>query len=177
MMPMMRFFRHGDGTFAHFNGMGPTLPDLMATILAYDDARGAPLANAPHSGYQRVEIGEMVLLMDTGAPPPINVSQEAHAGCLSFELSHGLQRIVVNCGLPANQPRDLAAGGARHRGAFDRGVQRHLVVPLSRRRLVQAPARHADRQRPDPTSRSPARSAATPSSCAPRTTATPTASR
>ena len=44
MMPMMRFFRHGDGTFAHFNGMGPTLPDLMATILAYDDARGAPLS-------------------------------------------------------------------------------------------------------------------------------------
>ena len=43
MMPMLRFFRHGDGTFAHFNGMGPTLPDLLATILAYDDARGAPL--------------------------------------------------------------------------------------------------------------------------------------
>jgi uncharacterized heparinase superfamily protein len=100
MMPMMRFFRHGDGTFAHFNGMGPTLPDLMATILAYDDARGAPLANATHSGYQRIEIGEMVLLIDTGPPPPLTVSQEAHAGCLSFELSHGLQRIVVNCGLP-----------------------------------------------------------------------------
>ena len=133
-------------------------------------------SNAPHSGYQRVELGEMVLLMDAGGPPPISVSQEAHAGCLSFELSHGLQRIVVNCGLPANQPRDLAAGGARHRGAFHRGVQRHIVVPLSRRRLVQAPARHADRQRPEPTSRSPARSAATPSSCARRTTATPTAS-
>src|SRR5262249_22970080 len=54
MMPMMRFFRHGDGTFAHFNGMGPTQPDLLATILAHDDARGAPLANAPHSGYQRI---------------------------------------------------------------------------------------------------------------------------
>ncbi len=46
-----------------------------------------------------------------------------------------------------DQPRDLAAGGARHRRAFHRGVQRHVVVPLSRRRLVQAPARHADRQR------------------------------
>jgi uncharacterized heparinase superfamily protein len=100
MMPMMRFFRHGDGSFAHFNGMGPTLPDIMATILAYDDARGAPLSNAPHSGYQRIEAGEMVMLMDSGGAPPIGVSQEAHAGCLSFELSHGLQRIVVNCGLP-----------------------------------------------------------------------------
>ena len=24
MMPMLRFFRHGDGNFALFNGMGPT---------------------------------------------------------------------------------------------------------------------------------------------------------
>ena len=67
MMPMLRFFRHGDGNFAHFNGMGPTQPDLIATILAYDDARGAPLANAPHSGYQRVEAKDLLVLMDTGA--------------------------------------------------------------------------------------------------------------
>ncbi|MSP45966.1 MAG: heparinase [Xanthobacteraceae bacterium] len=117
MMPMMRFFRHGDGVFAHFNGMGPTLPDLMATILAHDDARGAPLANAPHSGYQRIEVGELVLLMDTGAPPPLNISQEAHAGCLSFELSQGLQRIVVNCGLPGTNRetwRQVARATAAH---------------------------------------------------------------
>ena len=57
MMPMLRFFRHGDGNFALFNGMGPTPTDLLTTILAYDDARGAPVANAPHSGYQRLESG------------------------------------------------------------------------------------------------------------------------
>src|SRR5712691_5997827 len=43
MMPMLRFFRHGDGNLAHFNGMGPTPVDLLATVLAYDDARGAPV--------------------------------------------------------------------------------------------------------------------------------------
>ena len=100
MMPMLRFFRHGDGTFALFNGMGPTSPELLATILAYDDARGEPVANAPHSGYQRIQAGSTVLLMDTGVPPPIAVSADAHAGCLSFELSAKHQRIVVNCGLP-----------------------------------------------------------------------------
>src|SRR4029079_1046822 len=93
MMPMLRFFRHGDGNFAHFNGMGVTQPDLLATVLAYDDARGAPLSAAPHSGYQRVETAGAVLLMDTGKPPPIAYSQEAHAGCLSFELSSRNQRI------------------------------------------------------------------------------------
>ena len=34
IMPMLRFFRHGDGNFAQFNGMGPTSVDLLATVLA-----------------------------------------------------------------------------------------------------------------------------------------------
>ena len=101
MMPMLRFFRTADGNFALFNGMGPTPVDLLATVLAYDDARGTPVASASHSGYQRIEAGETALLMDTGKPPPIGLSQEAHAGCLSLELSWRHNRIVVNCGLPA----------------------------------------------------------------------------
>jgi len=100
MMPMLRFFRHGDGNFALFNGMGPTSPELLATILAYDDARGEPVTNAPHSGYQRVQAGSTILLMDAGVPPPLSASGDAHAGALSFELSAKHQRIVVNCGLP-----------------------------------------------------------------------------
>jgi uncharacterized heparinase superfamily protein len=117
MMPMLRFFRHGDGNFALFNGMGPTPTDLLTTILAYDDARGAPLANAPHSGYQRVESAGTVVVMDAGRPPPMAVSQEAHAGCLSFELSARQNRIVVNCGLPATSRegwRQVARATAAH---------------------------------------------------------------
>lgn len=117
MMPMLRFFRHGDGNFALFNGMGPTSPDLLATVLAYDDARGAPIANSPHSGYQRMHAGDMLVIMDTGGPPPLNVSQEAHAGCLSFELSSRQHRIVVNCGLPAINKetwRQVARATAAH---------------------------------------------------------------
>lgn len=101
MMPMLRFFRHDDGNFALFNGMGPTAPDLIATILAYDDVRGEPVSNAPHSGYQRLKINNLLVLMDTGTPPPMAMSQEAHAGCLAFEFGAGSQRIVVNCGVPA----------------------------------------------------------------------------
>jgi uncharacterized heparinase superfamily protein len=101
MMPMLRFFRHADGNFAQFNGMGPTQVDLLATVLAYDDARGTPVSNAPHSGYQRVDAGQTAVLMDTGRPPPIALSQEAHAGCLSFELSWKQHRLVINCGLPS----------------------------------------------------------------------------
>jgi len=118
MMPMLRFFRHSEGTFAHFNGMGPTPADLLLTLLAYDETRGAPLSNAPHSAYQRLEAGGAVLIMDTGRAPPIELSLEAHAGCLAFEFSTAKQNLlVVNCGMPPTSReewRQLARSTAAH---------------------------------------------------------------
>ncbi|PWB63654.1 MAG: heparinase [Bradyrhizobiaceae bacterium] len=143
MMPMLRFFRHGDGSFGLFNGMGPTAPDLLATVLAYDDARGAPVTNAPHAGYQRLQGGETVMLVDTGRPPPLAMSQEADAGCLSFELSSKTYRIVVNCGLPATSRetwREVARATAAHSTVTfnDTSSARFLATgPL--RRLVGSP--------------------------------------
>jgi uncharacterized heparinase superfamily protein len=101
MMPMLRFFRHGDGAVALFNGMSGTPSDLIATLLAYDDTHGAPMASMPHTGFQRLDAGQLTVIIDTGPPPPPNVSQEAHAGCLSFEMSSGPSRIVINCGMPS----------------------------------------------------------------------------
>jgi uncharacterized heparinase superfamily protein len=118
MMPMLRFFRHSDGTFAHFNGMGVTPAERLLTLLAYDESRGAPLSNAPYSAYQRLEAGGGVLIMDTGRAPPIETSFDAHAGCLSFEFSSPKQSlIVVNCGMPATARADwrpLARSTAAH---------------------------------------------------------------
>ncbi len=117
MMPMLRFFRQGDGSFAHFNGCGDTPSDQLATVLAYDDVRGAPLTHAPHSGYQRIEAGDAILLVDAGKPPPVEFSTDAHAGCLSFELSVGRQRLINNCGVPvasAGPLRRLSRTTAAH---------------------------------------------------------------
>jgi uncharacterized heparinase superfamily protein len=117
MMPMLRFFRHGDGNFALFNGMSATPSDLLATLLAYDDAHGAPMANMPHTGFQRLDAGPTTLIIDTGPPPPPGVSHDAHAGCLSFELSSGISRIVTNCGMPTtgrDNWRPFARGTAAH---------------------------------------------------------------
>jgi uncharacterized heparinase superfamily protein len=55
--------------------------------------------------------------MDTGRPPPLALSQEAHAGCLSFELSCNQHRLVINCGLPAVNKenwRQVARATAAH---------------------------------------------------------------
>src|SRR3954454_24772855 len=117
MMPMLRFFRHGDGSFALFNGMSGTPSDLLATLLAYDDTHGTPMVNMPHTGYQRLDAGAMTIIMDTGPPPAASVSHDAHAGCLSFELSSGISRIVTNCGMPTtgrDNWRPFARGTAAH---------------------------------------------------------------
>lgn len=117
MLPMLRLLRHGDGSLASFNGMGVTPADVLATVLAYEDARAKPLFNAPYSGYQRVEAGSSVLIVDTGRPPPAEFSRRAHAGALSFEFSTGSQRLIINCGAPANdQPaaRSAARATAAH---------------------------------------------------------------
>nr|WP_205790282.1 heparinase II/III family protein [Microvirga makkahensis] len=100
MLPMVRMFRHGDGTLSHFNGMGVTAADHLATLLTYDDMRSQPIQHAPHTGYERMEAGRSLLVVDVGRPPPTALSTEAGAGCLSFEFSSASQRIVVNCGTP-----------------------------------------------------------------------------
>jgi len=117
MMPMLRFFRQGDGSLAHFNGIGDTATDQLATVLAYDDVRGVVPNNAPHSGYQRIEAGGTILIVDGGRPPPIEFSLAAHAGCQSFEMSVGHRRLIVNCGVPSpdnTSLRRLARTTAAH---------------------------------------------------------------
>ena len=100
-MPMVRFFRLGDGTLARFNGAGATATDSLATVLAYDDTEGAPLTAAPNSGYVRIERGTTLVIADIAAAPPASVSTNAHAGCFSFELSSGEYPLIVNCGAPS----------------------------------------------------------------------------
>lgn len=106
MLPALRFFRHQDGSLAHFNGMGATIADRVAAILRHDDTAGAPLFDARHSGYQRMVAGQTTIIADTGPLPPMDLSADAHAGCLSFEMSSGRQQIIVNSGIDSYGPDD-----------------------------------------------------------------------
>jgi len=98
MTPMLRFFRHGDGALALFNGGFEDHRDRIAATLTASGTRGRQPRQAPASGFTRLSGGKTVILMDTGLPPAEPLSRRSHAGLLSFELSSGRQRIVVNCG-------------------------------------------------------------------------------
>jgi uncharacterized heparinase superfamily protein len=107
MMPMLRMMRHADGGIALFNGMGPTRTDLLAAILAQDDTMAPPLLNAPYGGYQRVEAGESVLLVDCAKAPKPPLAGRAHAAPAAFEFSSDNHRIIINCGVPPDHRADM----------------------------------------------------------------------
>ena len=117
MLPALRFFRHQDGSLARFNGMGATIHDRIVAILRHDDTAGSPPLHATHSGYERLAMGGTTVIADTGTAPPIDVANQAHAGCLAFEMSSGRQHYIVNAGIDtygAADLRPLARATAAH---------------------------------------------------------------
>jgi uncharacterized heparinase superfamily protein len=117
IMPMLRFFRTCDGTLTRFNGVGPTPTDALATVLAYDDVKGAPVRSATSSGYVRLECGPTLFICDIGPTPAPSLSMTAHAGFLSFEMSSGDSPMIVNCGSPSvdhDEWRPFARSTAAH---------------------------------------------------------------
>jgi uncharacterized heparinase superfamily protein len=96
MAPMLRAYRHGDGALALFNDSVEEEPWLIDLVLAQSGTKGRAQANAPHAGFRRVQAGRTLLITDHGAPA--RHGRRAHAGTLSFELSAGKERLIVNCG-------------------------------------------------------------------------------
>jgi uncharacterized heparinase superfamily protein len=98
----LKVLTHPDGGLALFKDS--TEDDANAIMLALmraDAASGLEardLAQLPQTGFQRMVAGRSVLIADTGAPPPRGLDGHAHAGTLSFEFSHGAERMIVNCG-------------------------------------------------------------------------------
>lgn len=109
MLDMLKFMRLGDGRLARFNGLGVARPAELATVLAYDNRPGIVQTEAPNSRYVRLEREALVLLLDAGSPPPLEAAGDAHAGCLSFEISAGTQLLLVNGGAPNPTSEDFRA--------------------------------------------------------------------
>ncbi len=97
MAPMVRFYRHGDGGLALFNGSNEQNTAHIDAALGLGEASGAPPVSAPDSGFERLTARRTLVLVDVGAPPAL-VSKRTHAGPLSFELSVDSERLIVNCG-------------------------------------------------------------------------------
>ncbi len=128
MAPMLRFFRHGDGGLALFNGSTEQDPALIDHALALGEASGKAPASAPHSGFERLRAQRTLVITDVGAPSALS-AECAHGGTLSFEMSIAGQRMIVNCGESDDDGwRDAMRATAAHSTAVidDRNMLEHL---------------------------------------------------
>ena len=105
MAPMLRAYRHGDGRLALFHGAKEGDRTLFDALLAASKVATSAPRSAPQSGFERLSAGRTLAIIDVGAPPA-----QGHASPLAFEMSHGRERLVVNCGgYRGDDPRWLSA--------------------------------------------------------------------
>jgi uncharacterized heparinase superfamily protein len=116
IVPAVKFFRHGDGGFALFNGGQEGNANICDATLMHSGAKGKAMRALPHAGYDRIALGRSTLIMDVGQSLSSGYSDRAHAGLLSFEYSFGKDRVFVNCGTVEAEGlwREVLRGTAAH---------------------------------------------------------------
>lgn len=112
---------HPDGTLAHFNdttqGQSAATRELEDYAVRLGFAPLPPLTDGvvslAASGYVRCQLADAVLILDAGKIGPDYLPGHAHADTLSFELSLGPVRALVNSGISCygTGPERLAQRG------------------------------------------------------------------
>ncbi|MBY0336245.1 MAG: heparinase II/III family protein [Acetobacteraceae bacterium] len=123
----LRLFRHGDGALALFNATRDEPASVVDLVLTHGQARGRAPLLLEETGFQRLLAARTLVIADCGAPPPSRAAapsglprgadRSAHAGTLSFEMSVGRDRLIVNCGASPAAPgewRDALRSTAAH---------------------------------------------------------------
>lgn len=107
---ILEHVQHGDEGFALFHGSAEGDAGAITQTLQQSSevTRDIPTANKrrttrmtpttlmDQSGFARIEAGNTVVIVDTDVPEP--GSRDAYFSTLAFEMSHGKNRYVVNCG-------------------------------------------------------------------------------
>ena len=98
MVPMVKGMQHGDGGLASFNGGSIGDPRQINFVLENSKKQLKPIKSAIYSGFQRLLSGKTTLIFDTGLNSASVYRDTRVYGGLSFEVSFGKERLIVNCG-------------------------------------------------------------------------------
>jgi len=131
MLYWLRCMHHADDTLASFNDSAQGVCPHLDELERYAAAIGVVAEHPPHegivvlrdSGYVRAARGTAVALLDVAPIGPDYLPGHAHADTLSFELSLGKQRIVVNGGTSS-----YGVSAVRQR---ERGTGAHSTVQIA----------------------------------------------
>lgn len=122
---------HPDGEISFFNDAAFDIAVSLAELDAYlhrvcvdvESPDRLPLIHLKDSGYVRLVHGPAVALLDVAPVGPDYLPGHAHADTLSFELSVGVQRVLVNSGTSC-----YGSGAERQR---QRGTTAHNTVVVN----------------------------------------------
>jgi len=137
-LPMLRFFRHGDGGLTLLGGVADPAPGLLTAVLEADPVAGRPLSRAPHSGYLRMQQGAGLVIVDDGRSLAPGVHPDAPLSAAAFEFSHGPFRIVTSCGAPRIPQPDWRAAARLTAAHSTMSVNGHDAGRILSGRIVEA---------------------------------------
>jgi uncharacterized heparinase superfamily protein len=106
MLRWLRVMTHPDGEISLFNDAAFGIAPDCAALTDYARRLGVPIDTSalatiealPDSGYVRLQNARAVVICDVASIGPDYMPGHAHADTLSFELSLGDQRVLVNGG-------------------------------------------------------------------------------
>ena len=127
MLAWLQRLCHPDGAIAFFQDAAFDMAPPPAQILGYARRLGVEPAGegGDASGYARLENQHTAVLADVGGPGPAHQPGHAHAGALSYEVSHLGERMIVNSGTSTYEP-----GPER---AYERSTSAHNTLRLDGR--------------------------------------------
>ncbi|MGH1374926.1 MAG: heparinase II/III family protein [Alphaproteobacteria bacterium] len=98
MSSALRTLRYRDRKLGLFHGTQEGDITAIDSILAQAGTHTKTKKSLPDTGYERLELGRSLLLMDTGAAPHNPYDKRSHASALAFEFCYGKERLFVSCG-------------------------------------------------------------------------------
>lgn len=129
MLTWLKAMCLGDGEISFFNDAAfdiapctPELEDYARRLIGPSETLLPPLLYLEDSGYVRINHGSAIALLDVARVGPDYLPGHAHADTLSFELSLGKQRVLVNSGIS-----QYGSGKERLR---QRGTAAHNTVSI-----------------------------------------------
>ena len=147
---MLRFFRHGDGGLALFNGSWEGERSLMDLVLARSGSSEARAGDG--AGKRLPAAGRRHLAGDRRCRQPARPRHGRHRPCrhaVSFEMSAAHERLIVNCGTYPGAPREwrhfMRFTAAHSTAVVDdtnsTEITDHGVAGISRRQRAGRPRR------------------------------------
>jgi len=118
MLLWLNIMTHPDGQIALFNDAAFGISSQPASLANYAHLLGLEIAKSSSitgidslsfggvniyvlksSGYIRAEVGPITLILDTAPVGPDNLPGHAHADTMTFEMTYGIDRVIVDSGV------------------------------------------------------------------------------